>query len=70
LHDDPRRGQPRLIGDEWLRRGTHHSVRNVASIVWITGWNDNPKPIIWHNTIDEILDNLAAHCLRISHSGH
>ena len=57
---------------KWLRRGTHRSVRElVASIrTWITNWNDDPKPFVWHKTADEILDNLAAYCQRITDSGH
>ncbi len=57
---------------KWLRRGTHHSVNElVASIrTWITNWNDNPKPFVWHKTADEILDTLANYCQRINDSGH
>ena len=54
------------------RRGTHRSVKElVASIrTWITNWNDEPKPFVWHKTADEILDSLANYCQRISDSGH
>jgi len=57
---------------KWLKRATHHSVKDlVASIrTWITNWNDEPKPFIWHKTADEILDTLANYCQRISDSGH
>jgi transposase len=57
---------------KWIKRGTHRSVRDlVASIrTWITSWNDDPKPFIWHKTADEILDSLATYCQRISDSGH
>jgi transposase len=57
---------------KWLRRSTHHSVKElVASIrTWITNWNDDPKPFVWHKTADQILDSLAAYCSRISDSGH
>ena len=57
---------------KWLRRGTHRSVKElVASIrTWITNWNDDPKPFVWHKTADEILDSLAAYCQRIPDSGH
>jgi transposase len=57
---------------KWLKRGTHHSTRElVASIrTWIQLWNDEPKPFVWHKTADEILDNLASYCQRISDSGH
>ncbi len=54
---------------KWLRRGTHRSTRElVASIrTWITNWNDDPKPFVWHKTADDI---LAAYCQRISDAGH
>jgi transposase len=57
---------------KWLRRGTHRSTRQlIASIrAWITDWNDEPKPFVWHKTADEILDTLANYCQRISDSGH
>src|SRR5438132_132565 len=57
---------------KWIKRSTHRSVRDlVASIrTWITNWNDNPKPYIWHKTADEILDSLASYCQRINDSGH
>jgi len=56
----------------WLRRGTHRSVRDlVASIrTWITNWNDDPKPYVWHKTTDEILEGLALYIERIPDSGH
>jgi len=57
---------------KWIKRGTHHSVRElVASIrTWTANWNDNPKPFVWHKTADQILDSLAAYCQRINDSGH
>ncbi len=57
---------------KWIKRGTHRSVRQlVASIrTWIAGWNDNPRPFVWHKSADEILDALAAYCQRINDSGH
>ena len=57
---------------KWIKRGTHRSVRDlVASIrTWIAGWNDDPRPYVWHKTADEILDGLAAYCQRINDSGH
>jgi transposase len=57
---------------KWLRRGTHRSVKElVASIrTWITNWNDDPRPFVWHKTADEILENLAGYLQGISNSGH
>jgi transposase len=52
---------------KWIKRGAHRSVHDlVASIrTWITNWNDNPKPYVWHKTADQILDSLASYCQRI-----
>jgi transposase len=60
------------LSEKWLKRGTHRSTRQlIASIrTWIAGWNDDPRPFVWHKTADEILDNLANYCQRISNSGH
>jgi transposase len=60
------------LTEKWLRRGTHRSTKElVASIrTWITDWNENPRPFVWHKTSDEILESLAAYCERISDSGH
>jgi transposase len=56
---------------KWLQRSAHRSVPDlVASIrTWITNWNDNPKPYVWHKTADEILNSLAHYRQRISDSG-
>jgi transposase len=57
---------------KWIKRGTHRSVRDLTASIrtWITTWNDEPKPYVWHKTADEILDNLANYCQRINDSGH
>jgi hypothetical protein len=57
---------------KWIKRGAHRSVRDlVASIrTWITNWNDNPKPFVWHKSADQILDSLSAYCQRINDSRH
>ena len=56
---------------KWIKRSAHRSVRDlVASIrTWITNWNEDPKPYVWHKTADEILNSLAAYCQRINDSG-
>jgi len=49
-------------------------LRRVAHVRRLRGkrldWNDEPRSFVWHKTADEILDNLAAYCSRISDSGH
>jgi transposase len=60
------------LTSKWIKRSAHRSVRDlVASIrTWISNWNDNPKPFVWHKSADEILDSLATYCQRINDSGH
>ena len=60
------------LTERWLRRGSHRSTKElVASIrTWITGWNENPRPFVWHKSADEILHTLASYCERVSDSGH
>jgi hypothetical protein len=55
-----------------LRRGTHRSVKELVAAIrtWITNWNDDPNPFVWHKTADEIHDSLAAYRSRTSDSGH
>jgi transposase len=60
------------ITTKWIKRGTHRSVRELTKSIrtWIVGWNDNPRPYVWHKTADEILDTLAQYCARINDSRH
>ncbi len=53
---------------KWLRRGTHRSVKELTASIrtWITNWNDDPTPFVWHKTADEILDTLADYANRIT----
>ncbi|HEY3140175.1 MAG TPA: IS630 family transposase [Acidimicrobiales bacterium] len=60
------------LTEKWLRRGTHRSTKELEDAIrlWVETWNDDPRPFVWHKTADEILENLAAYCERISDSGH
>jgi transposase len=55
-----------------LRRGTHHSVRQLNDDIraWIETWNDTPRPFVWTKTTDQILDSIARYCQRINESRH
>ena len=55
-----------------LQRSAHRNVKELAKDIraWADAWNENPKPFVWHKTADQILDNLATYCQRISDSGH
>jgi transposase len=56
------------LTNKLLRRGTHHSVRQLNADIraWID--NCNPRPFVWTKTADEILDSIARHCQRINES--
>jgi transposase len=43
-----------------LQRSAHRSVAQLTADLnrWITNWNEDPKPFVWHKTADEILDSL------------
>jgi hypothetical protein len=43
-----------------LRRAAHKSIAALTTDLnaWITAWNNNPKPFVWHKTADQILDSL------------
>jgi transposase len=60
------------LTSKWIKRSAHRSVKDLVGSIrtWITNWNEDPKPYIWHKTADEILTSLAAYCQRISDSGH
>jgi transposase len=60
------------LTSKWIKRASHRSVRELTASIrtWITNWNDDPKPFVWHKSADEILDSLAAYCQRINDSGH
>ena len=60
------------LTERWLRRGSQRSTRELVAAIrtWITGWNEDPRPFVWHKSADEILQSLASYCQRISDSGH
>lgn len=55
-----------------LKRGVHRSVQALEGDIrnWLADWNEHPRPFVWTKTADEILDNVAAYCRRISDSSH
>ncbi len=55
-----------------LKRGVHRCVQALERGIraWLTDWNENPRPFHWTKTADEILDEVAAYCGRISDSDH
>lgn len=50
-----------------IRRGTHHSTRQLESAIYdyIEHCNETPKLFVWTKTADQILENLVCFCKRI-----
>ena len=48
------------LTNKMLRRSAHKSITALTADLntWITAWNDNPKPFVWHKTADQTLDSL------------
>jgi transposase len=51
-----------------LKRSAHRSVKALAADIhtWVEHWNNNPKPVTWHKTAEQILDRLAGYCTAIN----
>src|SRR5580704_9665122 len=49
-----------------LRRSAHRSVTELEDDIrrWINEWNKNPKPFVWTNSADDILETVAEYCQR------
>lgn len=60
------------LTDKALRRAAHRSVKrlNDAIKLYIEVNNENPKPLVWTKTADEILASIARFCKRTSGAGH
>ena len=55
-----------------LRRGDHRSVQALERDIrnWAAAWNDDPKPVIWTKTAEQILERLGRLIQRIKGAGH
>ncbi|SOD59572.1 Homeodomain-like domain-containing protein [Streptomyces zhaozhouensis] len=69
-------GVPERRGHDYVRAGTTtlFAALEVATgkVIrsWLADWNEHPSPFVWTKTADEILDQVAAYCRRISDSDH
>lgn len=55
-----------------IRRGSHRSTRELENALrhYLAVCNENPKPFVWTNTADQILQSLTRFCKRISGTEH
>jgi transposase len=60
------------LTEKQLRRGVHRSTKELEQAIrsYIDHNNQNPKPLIWHKSADQILDSVARFCKRTSETGH
>jgi len=50
-----------------LQRSAHRSIKELTADLdnWVSAWNENPKPFVWHKTADQILDSLKKYPMNI-----
>jgi transcriptional regulator with XRE-family HTH domain len=60
------------LTEQLIRRGDHRSVHALEADIrdWVKNWNDNPKPFVWTNTAEDILESLGRLMKRINGAGH
>jgi len=60
------------ITTERIRRGSFNSVRSLEKAIhgYLDGHNEDPKPLVWRATAEEIFGKIERLCKRISVSGH
>lgn len=48
------------LTDRRLRRGTFTSVPDLINSMklWVEHWNEDPKPLVWHKTAEEIIEKV------------
>jgi transposase len=57
------------LTDKRLRRGSFSSVAQLIDAIetWVSHWNDNPRPFIWHKTADEIIAKVRRGRAALTH---
>jgi hypothetical protein len=48
----------RTADDQQIRRGVHKKIQALEKEIrnWTKTWNEDPKPSVWTETADEILE--------------
>jgi hypothetical protein len=51
-----------------LQRSAHRNLKELAADIhaWADNWNTDPKPFVWHKTIEQILERLAGYCAALN----
>lgn len=61
-----------LLTEKQIKRGTHRSTLELERAIreYLHVYNDQPQPLIWTKSADEILASIARFCERTSGTGH
>ena len=61
-----------LLTEKQLRRGVHQSSGELEAAIYryLDVTNEDPKPLVWTKTADQILASVAHFCLRTLDTGH
>ena len=61
-----------MLTEQQIKRGAHRSTHALEKAIrdYIVLTNENPKPLVWTKTADEILASVARFCQRTSGTGH
>ena len=60
------------LTEQQLRRGTHRSTLQLETAIktYLKLYNEQPRPLVWTKTADQILDSVARFCQRTLGAGH
>ena len=61
-----------LLTEKQLRRGVHQSSAELEAAIYryLDATNEDPKPLVWTKTADQILASVARFCQRTLDTGH
>jgi transposase len=61
-----------LLTQKQIKRGSHRSTVELERAIreYLDIYNEDPQPLIWTKSADEILASIARFCERISDSAH
>ena len=61
-----------LLTEKQLRRGVHQSSDELEAAIYryLDVTNEDPKPLVWTKTADQILASVARFCQRTLDTGH
>jgi DDE superfamily endonuclease len=61
-----------MLTEKQIPRGTHRSTAELEAAIrlYLATNNENPKPLVWTKTADQILASVRRFCQRTSMTGH